>query len=161
VKEPATNGNKSLNELIEHVTSDKIVTWGWNPGPGRSVPPLSHQQFVVAFKTWAAAGAPCPVNHLPTRLQDGFHRFEFAFHPVGLATRISGGLPHPGRPAAFRRNSPKSTGRTLLKIQSARKIVTRMAGTAEGAALHRANTRYLVIPVSCLRKSAAECRESH
>ena len=60
VKEPATNGNKSLNELIEHVTSDKIVNWGWNPGAGRSVPPLSHQQFVDAFKAWAAAGAPCP-----------------------------------------------------------------------------------------------------
>jgi hypothetical protein len=42
VKEPATNGNKSLNDLIEHVTSDQIVNWGWNPGPGRSVPPLSH-----------------------------------------------------------------------------------------------------------------------
>jgi hypothetical protein len=60
VKEPATNGNKSLNDLIEHVTSDKIVNWGWNPGPGRSIPPLSHPQFVEAVKAWVAAGAPCP-----------------------------------------------------------------------------------------------------
>jgi hypothetical protein len=60
VKEPATNGHKSLNDLIEHVTSDKLVNWGWNPGVGRSLPPLSHQQFVDAFKKWAAAGAPCP-----------------------------------------------------------------------------------------------------
>src|SRR5262249_23260549 len=60
LKEPATNGNKSLEQLVEHVSRDKIVSWGWNPGPGRSTPPLSHEQFVAAFRSWAAAGAPCP-----------------------------------------------------------------------------------------------------
>src|SRR5258708_7020345 len=30
VKEPATNGKRSMTELIEHVSSDKIVNWGWN-----------------------------------------------------------------------------------------------------------------------------------
>jgi hypothetical protein len=58
--DPATNGKRSLLDLVEHVTSDKIVNWGWNPGPGRTVPPLSHQQFVEAVKRWAAAGGPCP-----------------------------------------------------------------------------------------------------
>src|SRR6266496_784060 len=36
LKDPHANGNKSLAELIEHATSDRIVNWGWNPGPGRS-----------------------------------------------------------------------------------------------------------------------------
>jgi hypothetical protein len=60
VKEPATNGKRSLGELIEHVSSDKIVNWGWNPGPGRTLPPVSHELFVQRVKEWAAAGAPCP-----------------------------------------------------------------------------------------------------
>lgn len=60
LKDPRTNGKKSLPELIEHVTSDAIVNWGWNPGPGRSLPPLSHQEFVGVTRLWIAAGAPCP-----------------------------------------------------------------------------------------------------
>jgi hypothetical protein len=60
LKDPHTNGKRSLAELVTHVTSDKIITWAWNPGPDRSVPPFSHDQFVAATKTWVAAGAPCP-----------------------------------------------------------------------------------------------------
>ena|SRR6202158_2166110 len=58
--DPATNGKRSLQDLIEHVAADKIVNWGWNPGSGRTVPPLSHEQFVERVKEWAAAGGPCP-----------------------------------------------------------------------------------------------------
>lgn len=58
--DPATNGKRSLADLVEHVASDKIVNWGWSPGPNRTVPPLSHQRFVEAVKLWAAAGGPCP-----------------------------------------------------------------------------------------------------
>ena len=60
LKDPQTNGKRSLAELVKHVTSDKIVNWAWNPGPGRSLPPMPHEQFVDAVKLWAAAGAPCP-----------------------------------------------------------------------------------------------------
>jgi hypothetical protein len=60
LKDPQTNGNKSMPQLIEHLTSENLVNWGWNPGPGRSLPPLSHQDFVNAAKRWVAAGAPCP-----------------------------------------------------------------------------------------------------
>lgn len=60
LKDPQINGKRSLAELIKHVSSDKIVNWGWNPGPGRSLPPISHEQFVDAVKAWVAAGAPCP-----------------------------------------------------------------------------------------------------
>ncbi|MBV9745897.1 MAG: hypothetical protein JO099_19210 [Acidobacteriia bacterium] len=60
LKDPATNGKRSLQDLIEHVTTDKIVNWGWNPGPGRTPPPLSHERFVERVSEWVAAGAPCP-----------------------------------------------------------------------------------------------------
>ena len=60
LKDPQINGKRSLPELIEHLTSEKLVNWAWNPGPGRTLPPLSHDQFVDAAKRWVAAGAPCP-----------------------------------------------------------------------------------------------------
>jgi hypothetical protein len=60
LQDPRINGNKTLPQLIEHLTSENLVNWGWNPGPGRSLPPLSHQDFVDAAKRWVAAGAPCP-----------------------------------------------------------------------------------------------------
>lgn len=60
LKDPGTNGGRSLNDLVEHAASDKIVNWGWNPGIGRSIPPLSHSVFVERVKQWATAGGPCP-----------------------------------------------------------------------------------------------------
>jgi len=59
LKDPSKNGGRSLSALVEHVTSDKIVNWGWNPGPGRTTPPLPHQQFVDKFRQWVDRGAPC------------------------------------------------------------------------------------------------------
>src|SRR5271168_2694263 len=41
LKDPARNGGKTLEQIIEHVSSDPLVGWGWNPGDGRTLPPLS------------------------------------------------------------------------------------------------------------------------
>lgn len=60
LKDPQTNGKRSLTELIEHVKSENLVNWAWNPGPARSLPPIPHEEFVDATKRWVAAGAPCP-----------------------------------------------------------------------------------------------------
>ena len=60
LKDPATNGGMTSAQLIEHVSDDPFVNWAWNPGPGRSVPPLSHDEFVSRFKEWIEAGAACP-----------------------------------------------------------------------------------------------------
>jgi hypothetical protein len=60
LKNPATNGGKSTEQLIEHVRDEALVNWGWNPGPGRSVPPLSHEEFVSVFTEWVQTGAHCP-----------------------------------------------------------------------------------------------------
>ncbi len=60
LKDPDENGGKNLAELLEHVTSDGLVLWGWDPGLGRQPVPIPHEQFVAAFKLWVDAGAPCP-----------------------------------------------------------------------------------------------------
>ena len=60
LKDPARNGGKTLQQIIEHVTSDKLVGWGWNPGEGRTLPPLSREEFARNVKLWVEKGAACP-----------------------------------------------------------------------------------------------------
>lgn len=59
LKDPAKNGNRSLQDLIPHMETS-LVRWAWNPGPGRTVPPLSHDDFVSRLKEWIDSGAACP-----------------------------------------------------------------------------------------------------
>lgn len=59
-KNPEETGGKSVAQIVEHVTSDPLVKWGWNPGDGRTLPPLSHKAFATAMKAWADKGAACP-----------------------------------------------------------------------------------------------------
>jgi hypothetical protein len=60
LKDPSRNGNKTVPQLVEHMSHDPLVLASWNPGPGRMPPPMSHGAFVEAVKTWADRGAPCP-----------------------------------------------------------------------------------------------------
>ena len=60
LKDPAKNGHRTLAQIIEHVSSDEVVGWGWNPGDGRTLPPLSRPEFVAAMKAWVDNGAACP-----------------------------------------------------------------------------------------------------
>lgn len=60
VKDPAKNGNRSLGDLRHHVEHDPLVVWAFNPGQGRTPPPLSHPAFLAAVDAWIAEGAPCP-----------------------------------------------------------------------------------------------------
>ncbi|MGH7526610.1 MAG: Isoquinoline 1-oxidoreductase subunit, partial [Gemmatimonadales bacterium] len=46
--------------LADHVTSDPLVLWGWQPGPGRKPPSMSHAEFVALVTEWVRAGAACP-----------------------------------------------------------------------------------------------------
>ncbi|HTR02646.1 MAG TPA: hypothetical protein VMN82_05565 [Thermoanaerobaculia bacterium] len=61
LKDPKRNGGRSFAALETHVSEDKLVLWGWSPGTGRAPVPVAHADFVAAFKTWVAAGAPCAV----------------------------------------------------------------------------------------------------
>ncbi|AXQ31525.1 hypothetical protein D0B54_23810 [Solimonas sp. K1W22B-7] len=53
------NGDRDIAALVEHMRADPLVLWGWSPGAGRTLPPLTHPQFMQAVDAWAAAGGPC------------------------------------------------------------------------------------------------------
>jgi hypothetical protein len=60
LKDPKQTGGRSLQQLLEHVADDELVAWGWNPGDGRALPPLSRQDTVAQIKIWIDGGAACP-----------------------------------------------------------------------------------------------------
>jgi cytochrome c5 len=60
LKDPQQNGGRSLAALLDHVANDDLVGWGWNPGDGRSLPPLSRVETAAQMKVWAESGAACP-----------------------------------------------------------------------------------------------------
>jgi hypothetical protein len=59
--DPAQNGNKDIKKLIEHA-DDALVLAGWNPGEGRTLPPLSHAAFKKAWFSWLNNGAYAPAK---------------------------------------------------------------------------------------------------
>jgi hypothetical protein len=60
IKDPKQNGGRSLQALFNHVAKDDLVGWGWNPGDGRTLPPLNRAETVAQLKTWIDGGAACP-----------------------------------------------------------------------------------------------------
>ncbi len=57
--DPKQNGGKSMAQLREHA-HDSLVMWGWNPGDGRTKPPLSHEEFARQWQIWIENGAAAP-----------------------------------------------------------------------------------------------------
>jgi len=62
MKDPKQNKNLNLDQLVEHLTEDRLVMWAWNPGEGRTAIPLPHEEFTAKVKQWRATGAPCPID---------------------------------------------------------------------------------------------------
>jgi hypothetical protein len=60
IKDPKQNGGRSLDQLFHHVADDDLVGWGWNPGDGRTLPPLTRPETVAQMKIWIDGGAACP-----------------------------------------------------------------------------------------------------
>jgi hypothetical protein len=59
------NGNRGGDGLLKHHSEDSIVRWAFEPGRRadgtlRTLPPLTHEEFVTATKKWVEAGMPCP-----------------------------------------------------------------------------------------------------
>jgi hypothetical protein len=50
----------TLAELLDHVAADTLVIGCWNPGEGRTMPPLAHNEFVQKFRRWFEKGAAAP-----------------------------------------------------------------------------------------------------
>jgi hypothetical protein len=60
IKDPKQNNGKTIAQIIDHVTNDRLVMWGWNPGEGRTAVPMPHDEFAKRFQDWARLGAACP-----------------------------------------------------------------------------------------------------
>lgn len=60
LKDTKQNGGKTMEQLFHHVAGDTLVLWGWRPGDGRSLPPLSHEEFTKQFREWIDKGAVVP-----------------------------------------------------------------------------------------------------
>ena len=51
--------------LLKHHTEEPLVLWAFQPGRGidgnrRTLPPVTHDEFVAATRRWVDAGMPCP-----------------------------------------------------------------------------------------------------
>ena len=67
VTDRSRNENMDGPALLRHHEEAALVLWAWNPGrrpdgTTRTLPPLTHAEFVNATRTWVAAGTPCPVG---------------------------------------------------------------------------------------------------
>jgi hypothetical protein len=60
IKDRKRNGGKSMAQIQEHMASDSLVGWAWNPGGQRAPAPGTQQQFGALVEAWVASGAACP-----------------------------------------------------------------------------------------------------
>ena len=60
--DPETNGERSHEDLLHHMSEDPLVLWAWEPGADRTLPPVPHGEFVQALAEWLDAGAPIPAE---------------------------------------------------------------------------------------------------
>lgn len=64
LKDPARNGGRDGNGLVEHLIHDAdidgFIPWAWEPGGGRETPPGNFEKHVLDMSLWVAAGQPCP-----------------------------------------------------------------------------------------------------
>lgn len=51
ILDPDKNGHKNNTQLIEHA-SDGLVMGAWNPGEGRTLPPMSYANFKKVGVAW-------------------------------------------------------------------------------------------------------------
>jgi hypothetical protein len=60
LKNPKLNGDRTLEQLLHHVSEDKLVRGCWEPGDGRTRPTLTHAEFARKMHEWVDNGAPTP-----------------------------------------------------------------------------------------------------
>ena len=61
-KDPSKNGgHKTLAAAMEHVQKkDPLVIWAWEPGNGRTIPPMGLEAFLAKVQEWVDNGGACP-----------------------------------------------------------------------------------------------------
>lgn len=62
-----TNGNRSHEDLVKHMTEDDLVLWAWKPGVDangelREIPPVSKEEFKKVVEYWFDNGAVVPTK---------------------------------------------------------------------------------------------------
>jgi hypothetical protein len=65
VTDRSKNSNLDGAGLLKHHAEEPLVLWAFRPsrqidGSARTLPPLTHEQFVEATRRWVEAGTPCP-----------------------------------------------------------------------------------------------------
>jgi hypothetical protein len=61
IKDPARNGNRTLEALVEHIGEDHLVGGAWAPGADRKPAPGTQKQAGALVEEWIKTGAACPV----------------------------------------------------------------------------------------------------
>ncbi|MEO1017619.1 MAG: hypothetical protein AAFY56_07990 [Pseudomonadota bacterium] len=78
VRNPETNGGRDARGLIDHIVHDAslfgFISWGFDPGPGRSTPPGTIQTHLEDMKIWVSAGMPCLASESPSATLGGSMR---------------------------------------------------------------------------------------
>ena len=59
------NGNRDVMATVKHLTQDKLVAWGWEPGiyvggKPREPVPMQKPEFDRVVLAWAKSGGACP-----------------------------------------------------------------------------------------------------
>lgn len=60
IKDPARNGGRKLEAVVEHMRNDSLVGWAWAPGASRDPAPGTQAAFGALIEAWAKSGAACP-----------------------------------------------------------------------------------------------------
>jgi hypothetical protein len=62
LKDLSLNGGRSLARIHEHMMTDPLVGWAWNPGEGRPPAPGTQAVFGALIQAWIETGAACPLE---------------------------------------------------------------------------------------------------
>jgi hypothetical protein len=60
IKDPARNGGRDLKLLHDHMATDDVVAWAWQPGDGRAPAPGTQAMLGELIQAWIDTGAQCP-----------------------------------------------------------------------------------------------------
>ena len=66
IKDPARNGNRALDALIEHIGEDHMVA-GAGPRYGRQPAPGTQKQAGALVEAWVKTGAESPTKRMSVR----------------------------------------------------------------------------------------------
>ena len=60
IKDPARNGNRSVDALIEHIGEDHLVGWVGRPDMAGDRLPAHRRKRARSVEAWAKTGTACP-----------------------------------------------------------------------------------------------------